>query len=187
MFTDETGSIAVSTIIVVAAITILSAIDGGFSAQAMGQNFAVGFIAGAVSGFIGGLITVATAGWTPFFSTALSRAANSFVYNVFNEWGQTGTLENMNWGLCILDVSMDVFLSTFTGGILAKYAFPGFEKAYGVVAAKVLTQGVIPSITDSAVDLLQTFTIYDPLVNGYDNLQMKNPVSFTLTSLYIIN
>ena len=75
-----------------------------------GQNFWLGFAAGAIGGAVGGVIGYFLA---PLGSwgNLLGRVVSSVIYNVANEFFQTGTLGNMDLGLFAVDIVADAVFS----------------------------------------------------------------------------
>ena len=147
---------------VVGISALIGAIDGGITAAMNGQNFWLGFAAGAIGGAIGGVIGYFL---TPLgtWGNLLGRFVSSAIYNVTNELFQTGTLENMDWGLFAVDIVTDVVFSMLyiqgAQNIGAKISRLAGDKFVNVLKESV-TSLVIGGL-DAIVDIIQTATWFN--------------------------
>ena len=133
---------------VVAISTVAAAIDGGITAAMSGQDFWKGFAAGAIGGAIGGAVAELLKPIGPWGSI-IGRGISSGVYDVLNELFQTGKVESNNIPLYVADVVMDMTYSLLYVGYFGEFAKPILGSSLSV-------------ITDSGVDILETYLFFSP-------------------------
>ena len=147
MLTDETGEGILAFLVVVGITALLGAIDGGVTAVVAEQDFWKGAAAGAIGGAVGGMIGFLSGG-TPVGSL-IARGVSSSIYNLGNEFFQTGTLTTNNLGLYAADVMMDVTYSMLYVGY-----FSGFSNQF--------LSTFLGGTTDSIIDVIQTPLFFSP-------------------------
>ena len=147
MYTDETGEGILAFLVVVGISALLGAIDGGVTAVVAEQDFWKGAAAGAIGGAVGGMIGFLSGG-TPVGSL-IARGVSSSIYNLGNEFFQTGTLTTNNLGLYAADVMMDVTYSLLYVGY-----FSGFSNQF--------LSTFLGGTTDSIIDIIQTPLFFSP-------------------------
>jgi hypothetical protein len=172
MHIDPNGNsfVLITFLIIVGVSTVLSAVDGGISAAMMGQDFWLGFTAGAIGGFVGGTIGYFIG------SPLLGRAINSTIYGITNELFQKGNLKEMDWAMLAFDATLDVALSN---------GYSGYIDNIGKSVLKNSTQALVSSLvmglSDGIIDVAQTGFLYKPytdlmikLNNQTSNIQINN-------------
>ena len=126
-----------------------------------GQNFWLGFAAGAIGGVIGGAISMITG--IGLYSNLFGRVASSAAYNIFNELFQTGTLEDMDWAIFSVDLITDALFSM----LYLQWAQDVGTKIASAFSGKIfkILNEAIPSLIsgsiDMVVDIFQTGTWYN--------------------------
>ena len=148
MYVDSNGHfvIATTTVAIIAITTVISGIDMGVSAKMCGQSFWKGFAAGAISGAIVGILSS-----IPFLSSfALAfRAGGTALTSILNELFQNGNLDNMNLGIFINDIALDVIYSMLFLGSISNISNEVVKIAVG-------------STVDGVVDVIETGLLYTP-------------------------
>ena len=178
MNVDPTGTFFLLTALAVIGISaLLGAIDGGITAAMNGQNFWLGFAAGAIGGAVAGVISLIP--MPNILKTLLGRLLSSAIYNVANELFQTGSLKNMNWNIFIFDLGMDVLFSglymdaaTNFGTKIASRIGGKFIKTLEQAASSLYS-----GIGDAIVDIFQTGVMYNSKV--YEELTGR-PAPYSL-------
>ena len=147
---------------VIGVSALTGAIDGGITAAMNGQNFWLGFAAGAIGGAVGGVIGYFLA---PLGSwgNLLGRVVSSVIYNVANEFFQTGTLGNMDLGLFAVDIVADaVFSMLYIEG--AQNIGAKISRLAGGKLVDALKESVTSLVIgggDAIVDIIQTATWFN--------------------------
>ena len=148
MYVDSNGHfvIATTTVSIIAITTVISGIDMGVSAKMCGQSFWKGFAAGAISGAIVGILSS-----IPFLSsfTLAFRAGGTALTSILNELFQNGNLDNMNLGIFINDIVLDVIYSML------------FLDSVSKISNKVV-KNVVSSTVDGVVDIIEAGLLYTP-------------------------
>lgn len=143
---------AVTVSVVTAGIsTALSAFDGAICAQQSGGNWYDGFMAGAIGGSAGSLVSAFTSP-TPGIDAALrmntaGRMASSLIYDVTYDLFSNGEIKAENVAMYAVDVTMGATLAPinyyYAGNISNKYVGP-----------------IINGLVDGAVDIFQTIAYF---------------------------
>ena len=130
-----------------------------------GQNFWLGFAAGAIGGVVGAVVSaIMTIIPGIGLSTNLfGRIASSAAYNVLNELFQTGTLEDMDWGIFFIDLITDAVFSMlylqWAQDVGTKIASAFGGKIFSIL--NKATPSLISGSIDAVVDIFQTGTWYN--------------------------
>ena len=162
MYVDPNGKFSWLAFFAVVGISaLIGAIDGGITAAMSGQNFWLGFAAGAIGGAVGGAISMIPR--LGMWGNLFGRVVSSGIYNITNEYFQTGTLSNMDWGIFTLDLVSDaVFSMVYLQG--SQDVGIKIAKLIGGKLQNILNE-VMPSMIagfiDMFVDILQTGAWYN--------------------------
>ena len=140
---------------------LIGGVSGGVTAAMNGQNFWLGFAAGAIGGAVGGAISMIPG--LGMFGNLLGRVVSSGIFNVANELFQTGTLENMDWGIFTFDLVADTVLSM----LYVQWAQDFGVKIASAIGGKMLKilkeamPSLITGLVDAFVDIFQTGTWFN--------------------------
>lgn len=155
MHIDPSGKAWLTILLIIGISALIGAIDGGITAAMSGQNFWLGFAAGAIGGTIGGVFSLINP--LGLWANVLARLASSAAYNFLNELFQKGTIKNMDWGLFVADILMDtvfamlyVGYANVTGNNLAKIIGGKFVEQIGKIASTFICGAI-----DGIIDILQ--------------------------------
>jgi hypothetical protein len=143
-YIDPTGHIAAATLyawFVMGVAVIGGGIDGGMSAEIVGQDFWKGFGAGAVGGLVSGLVLLINP-----CAVKTARFLGSLTYNMLNEVFQTGELRVENIEMHVDDAFVDATLT----GLYSQ----GLSFLFGNYYGSSMSVGV-----DGAIDLFQTWIL----------------------------
>ena len=152
-------SAAVTTAVVTAGIsTVCAAVDGGICAVESGGDFADGFMAGAIGGSLGALVSNVT---NPVPQTdgayrmnLLGRAASSLTYDVTYDWF-SGKLKAQNARECMQTYTLDIPLDVI--GSIVYYDYTGL---FNTGFAGSCIESAVNGIIDAIIDIVQVEVLF---------------------------
>lgn len=125
-----------------------------------GQNFWLGFAAGAIGGAVGGVIGYFIPG---AWGNVVGRIVTNFTYGLLNEVFQTGSLEKMDWEILffdlIADASFSILYADWAIGIGGRLSSKFVGKLANILQ-KSATAGAV-GLIDTMIDIFETILYND--------------------------